>query len=257
MILMVEDNEVNQEVINMQLSALGYEAMMAGDGNVALELWKKHDFDLILTDCHMPEMDGFELTIAIRKEELNTGKHIPIIAVTANAMSEELEECYASGMDDCLTKPVEMSDLRVAITKWMPVQADSTTSSENTQDDMSQHPEIEDDNPNTALDPQVLAALTGSDIELCNQLLVKFRDASSLIIDELVFASEQKNYENICAQSHKLKSSAKTVGANALATLCLDLEQAGKEMKSDNLDLMASQLKTEFARVRQYIDGLS
>ena len=127
MILLVEDNEVNQEVINMQLSALGYDAMIAADGRIALDMWKNNDFDLILTDCHMPEMDGFELTVAIRKEELNTGTHIPIIAVTANAMSEELEECYASGMDDCLTKPVEMNDLGLAITKWMPVHTSASS----------------------------------------------------------------------------------------------------------------------------------
>ena len=121
LILLAEDNMVNQEVIKMQLSALGYSAMIAADGCEALELWKKHPFVLILTDCNMPEMDGFDLARAIRKAETATGKHIPIIAVTANAMSEELQGCLASGMDDCLTKPVEIENLGRAISKWLSV----------------------------------------------------------------------------------------------------------------------------------------
>ncbi len=121
LILLVEDNLVNQEVLNMQLSALGYTAMTAADGREALELWNQHAFDLVLTDCNMPEMDGFELARAIRKAEIATGTHIPIIAVTANAMSEELQNCFDSGMDDCLTKPIEIDNLGRAIDKWLAV----------------------------------------------------------------------------------------------------------------------------------------
>ena len=121
LILLVEDNLVNQEVLNMQLSVLGYTAMMANDGREALALWEKHTFDLILTDCNMPEMDGFELATAIRKAETTMGTRVPIVAVTANAMSEELQECLDSGMDDCLTKPIELDNLSQAISKWIAV----------------------------------------------------------------------------------------------------------------------------------------
>lgn len=124
LILLVEDNELNREVINMQLSTLGYAARVAADGREALELWKNETFDLVLTDCHMPEMDGFELTRAIRKEEANVGSRIPIIAVTANTISEERDRCMESGMDDCLTKPVDMDELEHVISKWL-----STTTS--------------------------------------------------------------------------------------------------------------------------------
>ena len=257
MILLVEDNEVNQEVINMQLSALGYDAMIAADGKIALDMWKNNDFDLILTDCHMPEMDGFELTVAIRNEELNTGNHIPIIAVTANAMSEELEECYASGMDDCLTKPVEMNDLGLAIKKWMPVKTSASSPDEEKTIEPVAASGTGDAQQNNSVDPQVLTALIGSDLELCNQLLVKFRDASAVIIEDLVAAARMKNFDNICAQSHKLKSSAKTIGANALAALCLNLEQAGIEKNPDHLETMSAQLTDEFERVKHYINALS
>lgn len=119
LILLVEDNELNREVINMQLSTLGYSSVVAADGREALELWKNKTFDLVLTDCHMPEMDGFELTQAIRKEELDVGDHVPIVAVTANTISEERDRCMDSGMDDVLTKPVDMEDLDRVINKWL------------------------------------------------------------------------------------------------------------------------------------------
>lgn len=123
LILLAEDNELNREVINMQISTLGYTAMTAADGSEALELWKKHTFALVLTDCHMPVMDGFALAKAIRHEEVTTGGHVPIIAVTANAISEERNRCLASGMDDCLTKPIEMDELDRAIHQWLSARA--------------------------------------------------------------------------------------------------------------------------------------
>lgn len=123
LILLAEDNELNREVINMQLSTLGYTAKVAADGSEALILWKEQTFGLVLTDCHMPEMDGFELARAIRKEEANSGGHIPIVAITANTMAEERDRCIDSGMDDCLTKPVELDDLDRVICKWLSVSA--------------------------------------------------------------------------------------------------------------------------------------
>lgn len=126
--MLAEDNELNREVINMQLSTLGYSARVAADGREALELWKNETFDLVLTDCHMPEMDGFELARAIRKKEaVTTGSHVPIIAVTANTISEEQDRCLESGMDDCLTKPVDMDELDHVISKWLSATTPSTS----------------------------------------------------------------------------------------------------------------------------------
>lgn len=119
LILLAEDNEVNREVINLQLSTMGYTAMTACDGKEALDLWTQHKFALVLTDCHMPEMDGFELSENIRQAETATGAHVPIIAVTANAMQEELQHCLDSGMDGCITKPVELDVLGKELNKWI------------------------------------------------------------------------------------------------------------------------------------------
>ena len=119
LILLVEDTELSREVISMQLSTLGYSVIAAADGLEALKLWHQHYFSMILTDCHMPVMDGFKLTEAIRKEEDKENPHIPIIALTANTVDEECGYCERSGMDECLTKPIELDVLEQLLKKWI------------------------------------------------------------------------------------------------------------------------------------------
>jgi len=112
-ILVVEDNKINRAVLSKQLEILGVPFDMVEDGKQGLEMWRQHDYDLILTDCYMPIMDGFEMTIAIRTEETQTqSPRIPILAITADAMEGKAEECRAAGMDDTLTKPIDMKELR-------------------------------------------------------------------------------------------------------------------------------------------------
>jgi PAS domain S-box-containing protein len=120
LILVAEDNPVNQKVIEKQLAHLGYTCRLADDGKMAFKLWQQHQFAMLISDCHMPEMDGFELTHAIRHAEKDLNQHIPIIAFTANALRGETERCLVAGMDDYLSKPVEMKSLRRILTKWMP-----------------------------------------------------------------------------------------------------------------------------------------
>ena len=117
-ILLAEDNLTNQQVIRQQLSLLGYETDVANNGVEALQVLNEEHFDLLLTDCHMPEMDGFELTKKIRSGRTkHTG--IPIVAITANALSGESDRCLEVGMNDYLSKPVEMVALEETLTKWL------------------------------------------------------------------------------------------------------------------------------------------
>jgi CheY-like chemotaxis protein/two-component sensor histidine kinase len=120
-ILLAEDNEINRDVIAEQLRLLGFDAEVAEDGEQALEMWRSGRFALLLTDCHMPNMDGFELTSAIRAEEPALTR-LPIIAVTGNAMQGEAERCLAAGMDDYLSKPLRMQALGTVLAKWLPTQ---------------------------------------------------------------------------------------------------------------------------------------
>jgi signal transduction histidine kinase/CheY-like chemotaxis protein len=119
LLLLVEDNLFNQEVISQQLSLLGYSVHTAIDGTQALEALRGNSYCLILTDCHMPEMDGYQLAAAIRASEIGTDLHMPIIALTASALREEADRCHAAGMDDYLTKPADMDALERTIKKWL------------------------------------------------------------------------------------------------------------------------------------------
>ena len=119
LILLAEDNLTNQEVIRRQLTLLGYACEIASDGKEGFEMWRDGDYAILLTDCHMPEMDGFELTAAVRQDEESSDRRAPIVAITANALQGEAERCIATGMDGYLSKPVDMKELRKTLRKWM------------------------------------------------------------------------------------------------------------------------------------------
>jgi signal transduction histidine kinase/CheY-like chemotaxis protein/PAS domain-containing protein len=118
-ILVVEDNPLNQKLIVRQLNQLGYECDLADDGLQGIAMWGDGDYQLILTDCHMPNIDGYDMTRKIReKENAKQLKSIPIVAITGAAMSGDAEYCYDAGMDDFLSKPIQLSDLRTTLKKW-------------------------------------------------------------------------------------------------------------------------------------------
>ncbi|WP_162937371.1 response regulator [Indioceanicola profundi] len=123
LVLVAEDQEINQMVIRRQLTLLGLACDILPDGAAALEAWRTGRYALVLTDCNMPEMDGFELTEAIRREEAETGRRTPVIALTASAMAGEDERCLTAGMDGFLSKPVDLAQLDRCIRRWIAVPA--------------------------------------------------------------------------------------------------------------------------------------
>lgn len=128
-ILVAEDHPVNLRVIARQLKQLGYESDLANDGREALALWRKGDYAVLISDCHMPEMDGFELTREIRAlESADSGrKPIPIIACTASALAEDGEKCLAAGMSDVMVKPVSVAVLQEHLLKWLSIRNSTGT----------------------------------------------------------------------------------------------------------------------------------
>jgi CheY-like chemotaxis protein len=114
-ILLAEDNRVNQTLATRLLAKEGHTVVIAGDGREALAALDRESFDLVLMDVQMPEMDGFEATAAIRTGEMDTGAHIPIVAMTARAMSGDREKCIAIGMDDYVSKPINLAELSAAL----------------------------------------------------------------------------------------------------------------------------------------------
>ncbi len=118
-ILVVEDNVVNQKVIVRQLQKMGFHCEIAADGSEAIRCLDQVPFDLVLMDCQMPVLDGYEASRIIRSKEAGSDRHIPILAITANAMAEDRERCLQAGMDDYLSKPIRYELLLSAMERWL------------------------------------------------------------------------------------------------------------------------------------------
>ncbi|MGM0597557.1 MAG: ATP-binding protein [Myxococcota bacterium] len=119
LILIVEDNRVNQKVTASMTAKLGFDSKIATNGKEALELLEKENFNLVLMDCQMPVLDGFETTKLIREGRYNINKNIPVIAITANVLKEDFEKCFLSGMNDLLPKPITSKSLSKILNKWI------------------------------------------------------------------------------------------------------------------------------------------
>ena len=229
LILVAEDNDINQKVILQQLALLGFAADIASDGLEALKRWHSGDYALLLTDLHMPKMDGYELTAAIRAEE-NDRRHLPIIALTANALKGEAQHCIDVGMDDYLSKPVPLDSLMAMLKKWLPV------------------------TPDKPLDVNVLVALVGDDPEIISDFLQDFNRSATQIATELTTACANGHLGQASAAAHKLKSSARTVGALVLGELCEEIEQAAMASKLEELTVLLPRFEVEIATIRKYLD---
>jgi CheY-like chemotaxis protein len=123
-VLLAEDGRINQMVAIKLLEDRGHNVVLAHDGQIAVDIHAERTFDAILMDVQMPRMDGYAATKAIRKREKKTGAHIPIIAMTANAMKGDRERCLEAGMDDYVAKPVRAAELMAILEKHAPVEAD-------------------------------------------------------------------------------------------------------------------------------------
>jgi PAS domain S-box-containing protein len=255
LILVAEDNETNQKVILYQLALLGFAADVVSDGQGALERWRSGSYALLLTDLHMPKMDGYELTTAIRAKE-NSARHIVIIALTANAIKSEVLRCHDVGMDDYLIKPARLADLQAMLTKWIPdpdsapQPADAATIS-----DAAMAPSAQN-SASKPLDVSVLVALVGDDPEITSDFLLDFRRSATQIATEMKTAYAGGQAAQVGALAHRLKSSARSVGAVGLGELCDEIEQSGKADQVATLTALLPRFEAEMAAVDKYLATL-
>ena len=223
LILIAEDDEVNQKVILRQIELLGYAAEVADNGVDALRLWRAGQYGLLLTDLHMPEMDGYSLAETIRREEVGRGwdaqGRMPILALTANALRGEATRAQAAGMDEYLTKPLQLHLLKAAIRKWLPRDRGDTMAGELPGQPFSPREAL-------AVDVAVLQSLVGHDPAIVHEFLADFRASAQRSATELQVARAADDVRQIGAIAHKLKSSSRSVGAVALGDLCAELENA-------------------------------
>jgi signal transduction histidine kinase/CheY-like chemotaxis protein/HPt (histidine-containing phosphotransfer) domain-containing protein len=243
LILVAEDDGTNQKVILRQLALLGFAADMASDGRQALELWRSGDYGLVLTDLHMPSMDGYELTAAIRAQERG-GQHVPIAALTATALKGEAERCRAAGMDKYLTKPLQLADLRTALDELLlplprPLEPPHGTALEGS--------------TTAAVDVGVLEDLVGNDPAVIFDLLQGFQDNAGRTAELLKAACSAGDMATTIEQAHRLKSSARTVGALVLGALCEEIETAGKAGASDTLAQLLPVFERESDAVNAFL----
>jgi CheY-like chemotaxis protein/HPt (histidine-containing phosphotransfer) domain-containing protein len=224
LILVAEDDAVNRLVVMRQLALLGYAAEVAEDGAAALRMWRNGGYALLLTDLHMPALDGYALAQAVREDESQSGQmRQPILALTANALKGEAARARAAGIDDYLTKPAPLRMLQAALRQWLPNGLPGPASSPSPDDTASSPTPFSAD---TLLSPSVLRELVGDDEALIEELRLDFlRQCSSdgiALRDALLTANRLR----VQAIAHRLKSAARSIGALALGNLCERFEQA-------------------------------
>lgn len=254
LILVADDAPTNRDVILRQLKVLGYAAEAVVDGIEALAALEQKSYGLFFTDCHMPNMDGFELTGILRERNFTApnGDPLPIIAVTASAMSEETDHCLAVGMDDVLTKPLEMKKLHAALLDWLPA-PDHSAPQQSAFDSTSPSPTPSSTSP---VDPSVLKDMFGDDEETFREILGDFAGPAKDIEDEINAAYTAHDPAGIKDGAHKLKSSARAIGAMALADVAVALEEAGKSTNWDHVEVHYPELAPRLNDVLNYIEKL-
>lgn len=242
-ILVVEDNLVNQSVLCANLEILNYSFQVANNGIEALKVLADHDFDLILMDCQMPEMDGYEATRRVRLLEAETKKNLPIVALTANALRGDREKCLEAGMNDYLTKPLNVELLETTLKKWI---LKSTV--------VSKEVPMKSSDPHKLIDFEAIQKLRKLQKpgrpDLVSNLINLFFESADQSIQQMSEAIQKKDWKSLSASAHSLKSSSANLGAVQFSKFCFELETAEQKNLSETEILKIFQtLKNEYVGV--------
>ncbi len=248
-ILVAEDDAVNRKVVQQQLSILGYAFDMADDGAEALELWRQGSYDLLLSDLQMPNMDGYQLTASIRREEAGQSR-MPILALTANALRSEAERALGAGMDEYLTKPILLGNLGDALERWLGREGQPMRPRP-----PAAHGAVEQ---TMLVDPAALCAQMGEDAELIREILDLYLDSLRTQSSQIREAFQHQDTHTIGSLAHSLKAASRSVGAVQLGQLCAELEQAarnGDEVAlKHGIAAFAPLEKATAARIEQWLE---
>jgi signal transduction histidine kinase/FixJ family two-component response regulator len=223
-ILAVDDHEMNLEVLVGQCEILGIALDTASNGIEALTLWRVRPYALVLTDIHMPDIDGFELTRQIRAEESAhlDRRRTPIVALTANALKGEAERCMDAGMDDYLTKPLTLDRLRTSVARWAVV------------------PEKR---PAPAVDRSVVSQMFEGNPAAVGRVLGRFKDVGVRLVAEIEGAANEPT--RLVDLAHKLKGAARAAGALRLGDLAESLETSGRAADIEALEVEWQKVMTD------------
>ncbi|MCG8683940.1 MAG: response regulator [Desulfobacterales bacterium] len=254
-VLVAEDNITNQDVTEGLLTFLGCTVSLAANGEQAVKLFKDTTPDIILMDCQMPVMDGYEASKQIRDLEKGTNKRTPIIALTAHTLSGDKEKCLAAGMDDHLGKPFKFEDIERVLGYWSN-SFDLKTKPAPLLLDPKQENYASQDTGNV-VDTTVLENIKALQIEnepcILTQIISAFLDTSLQTISTLKETYESMQNEEIQTIAHTLKSSSANIGAMRLSELCKKTEMTCKADDLTNLAELIHQISIEYEKVRAFL----
>ena len=257
-ILLAEDNIVNQEVAQGLLRKLGYRADAVADGNEVLEALQRIRYDVVLMDCQMPELDGYDATRRIRQlEQERTAPFdwkapVCIIAMTANAMQGDREKCLAAGMNDYLSKPVRLNELKAALERWSTTTSarPSTTRSAPTQPERPPHSPDKFQTAAQLLDTDHLRDATDNEPAAMRRLVGMYLTQAASMLDELATAIQTKSGGDVARLAHKLVGSGLSCGVQAFTQPLRELERLGNGGDLSGANPLFDDVRHTFPRVR-------
>jgi diguanylate cyclase (GGDEF)-like protein len=233
-VLVAEDNRTNQMVAAGMLAMNGCACEFASNGREALEAARRGTFDLILMDCSMPEMDGYEATAHIRAHESATGRRTPLVAMTANTQRGDAEKCLAAGMDDYLAKPITLVELRHKLDKWLP------------RAHAPDHGGASEDSP---IDQNIFAKLRDIMGPTLPQALSPFLEDTPQYLLELETAVHGSDTETARAKAHAIKGSSGNLGATTLAQLAKEAEELAIAGQTEQIASILPRLRIAYNAV--------
>ncbi|MGR4871244.1 response regulator [Variovorax sp. LARHSF232] len=250
LVLLADDHPVNRLLLLRQVRTLGYAAQTADDGVQALEMWKSGHFGLVITDCHMPRMDGYELARSIRALESDTGRErVPIVACTANALQGEAEACLAAGMDDFLVKPVELAQLIEKLDRWLPLPQAPSPPAAPAGSSPKAAPAA------SPIDQALLTATCGGDASVVGEVLAAFRRTCEDDSARLRQAVAVDDVAQVTQFAHRMAGASKMVGALAFAAACENIERASRVGDWKAVLAGMSAFEPERMRLAAYLEG--
>lgn len=250
-ILLVEDNVVNQKVTLRILGKLGYQVDLAANGLEALAALERKRYDVVFMDVQMPGLDGVETTQRIR-EQWHPSQQPRIIAMTAHAMEGDREQYLAYGMDDYISKPVQLEKLVEALYKCQPVDNGKEQLSESLSvaeaAESARHLQSPAESP---IDKALAEEMMGPDAaELLAELVPLFIEDATPMLERLQEAAVSKETEPLKRIAHTLKGSSASMGMTAFSNLCLEVERAAKEEQLSDIEKKVAELQEEFEKIR-------
>ncbi|MEI7731307.1 MAG: response regulator [Verrucomicrobiota bacterium] len=256
-ILLAEDNVINQQVAVGQLKNLGYTAEVVANGLEVLEAIRHTEYDVLLLDCQMPEMDGYEATKQIRQlEQTGSRKRLRIIAMTAHAMQGDREVCLAAGMDDYLSKPVHLPELQKALERCVsPGEDGSVRTAANAElDALNQVPNSRTGaSPEPPVDLERLQELCDADPESRQQLIALYFSQADELTQAMQAALAAGKAAEIAALAHKLAGSSASCGMNAVVPALRSLENQAKQGDLSRAARLLEQLSLSLVSIRQFL----